>query len=133
MWDQECRFVEGGRNHRSQRARGVGLSQQLSHIHHLLHHRNASIMPCQPQSNPLSELRIHHDFLNLSVNLSGARQPVASPSSDRSSIHQDFLDLADSFCKDNTSNDPFSRCKRCAIIWLQMKLTITEYSLTTSA
>ena len=34
-------------------------------------------------------------------------------------------------CKDNTSNDPLSPCK-CAIIWLQMKLTITEYSLTTA-
>ena len=35
-------------------------------------------------------------------------------------------------CKDNTSSDPFSRWK-CAIICVQMKLTITEYSLTTSA
>ena len=34
-------------------------------------------------------------------------------------------------CKRNTSNDLFSRCK-CATNWLQMKLTITEYSLTTS-
>ena len=36
-------------------------------------------------------------------------------------------------CKDNTSNDPFSRCKKCATIWLQVKLTIPEYSLTASA
>ena len=40
--------------------------------------------------------------------------------------------VTDEVCKDNTSNDPFSRCK-CATIWLQMKLTIIEYSLTTSA
>ena len=40
--------------------------------------------------------------------------------------------VTDGRCKDNTSGDPFSRCK-CARIWLQMKLTITEYSLTTSA
>ena len=36
-------------------------------------------------------------------------------------------------CKDNTSNDPFSRCKSSQQFGLQMKLTITEYSLTTSA
>ena len=36
------------------------------------------------------------------------------------------------FCTDNTSNDPCSRCK-CETIWLQMKLTITEFRLTTSA
>ena len=35
--------------------------------------------------------------------------------------------------KTNTSNDPVSRCKKCARIWLQMKLTITEYSLTSNA
>ena len=36
-------------------------------------------------------------------------------------------------CKDNTSNDPFFAMQKCATIWLQMKLTITGYSLTTSA
>ena len=35
------------------------------------------------------------------------------------------------WCKHNTSNDPFSRCK-CAIIGYRKELTITEYSLTTS-
>ena len=40
--------------------------------------------------------------------------------------------VTDGWCKYNISNDPFSRCK-CATIWLQMKLTMTEYNLTTSA
>ena len=35
-------------------------------------------------------------------------------------------------CKHNTSNDPFSRCKKCAIIGYRKELTITEYGLTTS-
>ena len=35
-------------------------------------------------------------------------------------------------CKHNTSNDPFSRCK-CAVNGYRKELTITTYSLTTSA
>ena len=35
--------------------------------------------------------------------------------------------------KDNISNDPFFSMQKCATIWLQVNLTITEYSLTTSA
>ena len=34
-------------------------------------------------------------------------------------------------CQDNTSKDPFSRCK-CAIIGYRKEMTITEYSLTTT-
>ena len=41
-----------------------------------------------------------------------------------------FLSPILGFCKDNKSNDPFFAMQKCAIIWLQMKLTITEYSLT---
>ena len=41
--------------------------------------------------------------------------------------------VTDGRCKANTSNYPFSRCRSVQQFGLQMKLTITEYSLTTSA
>ena len=37
------------------------------------------------------------------------------------------------FCKHNTSNDPFSRVQKCAVNGYRNILTITAYSLTTSA
>ena len=40
---------------------------------------------------------------------------------------------SDEKCKHNTSSDPFSRCKKCAVNGYRKELTITAYSLTTSA
>ena len=57
-------------------------------------------------------------------------------------LHKTFLNstyfvtdgsfTTDGECKHNTSNDPFSRCK-CAVNGYRKELTITTYSLTTSA
>ena len=55
--------------------------------------------------------------------------PQAMTAMQQQQVNQDIL----RGCKHNTSNDPFSAVQKCAVNGYREELTITTYSLTTSA